>query len=468
MIIYDSRSLRPSERSMCDYNLAKIELLALKWFVCEKFKDYLLGSHFTDFTDNNPLVYVKTSKLGAAQIRWLSELALYDFDIVYRTGRSNLVADALSCRPEGEGEGQSTLNNESDDEEWQAISYSTICEELGGIVRGIKVGQHLWELIQIVNSAEDSLYGSQTFEVVTGMVDVFHQIPASIMAEHQEKDNQISPIQEWVKENKPPSKAAIYKVRSKNTRQLMYQFSWLILKDGVLHQLYIHNDMEYHQLVLPQRYHKRVLQSLHNQGIDRTLELLREWKGGKENVLVMTDAFTKFSVAVTINNQKALTVAKALVDCWFHIYGIPVRIHSDQGKSFDNKIIDALCKMYGIEQTMTSSYNPHGNSQCERFNQTMFSLLKTLTKEQKSDWPAHLPALTFAYNATPHSTTGYQPYELMFGRKASAPSDNWLGLQQYNDDKSISKVVWVDKQFKQIVVANKRALKSIEARAKVG
>ena len=70
----------------------------------KKFKDYLLGSKFTVFTDNNPLVYVKTSKLGAAQIRWLSELALYDFDIVYRTGRSNLVADTLSRRPEAEGE----------------------------------------------------------------------------------------------------------------------------------------------------------------------------------------------------------------------------------------------------------------------------------------------------------------------------------------------------------------------------
>ena len=170
-------------------------------------------------------------------------------------------------------------------------------------------------------------------------------------------------------------------------------------------------------------------------------------KGGKENVLVMTDAFTKFSVAVTTNNQQALTVAKALVERWFHVYGIPSSIHSDQGKSFDNKIVDALCKMYGVERTMTSPYNPRGNSQCERFNRTMFGLLKTLTKEQKGDWPSHLPALTFAYNATPHSTTGYQPYELMFGRKAPAPCDNWLGLRQYNDDKSISKVIWVDKQF---------------------
>ena len=100
------------------------------------------------------------------------------------------------------------------------------------------------------------------------------------MAEHQAKDNQLAPVLEWVHEGKQPTKATIYQVRSKNTRQLMYQFHRLILKDGVLHHLYIHNDVEYHQLVLPQRYHKKILQSLHNdlshQGIDRTLDLLRE------------------------------------------------------------------------------------------------------------------------------------------------------------------------------------------------
>ena len=93
VIAYASQSLRPSERSMRDYSSTKIELMALKWSVCEKFKDYLLGSKFTVFTDTNPLVYVKTSKLGTAQIRWLSKLALYDFDIVHHIGRSNLVAD---------------------------------------------------------------------------------------------------------------------------------------------------------------------------------------------------------------------------------------------------------------------------------------------------------------------------------------------------------------------------------------
>ena len=66
VIAYASRSLRPLEKSLQDYSLAKIELMALKWSVYDKFKDYLLGSKFTVFTDNNPLCYIKSSKLGAA------------------------------------------------------------------------------------------------------------------------------------------------------------------------------------------------------------------------------------------------------------------------------------------------------------------------------------------------------------------------------------------------------------------
>ena len=220
---------------MRDYSSAKIELLALKWSVCEKFKDYLLGSKFTVFTDNNPLVYVKTSKLGAAQIRWLSELALYDFNIMYHTGHSNLIADALSRRPESEGDVRDQVCNDNDDEEWHAISYATVCKEIKGLVGGVKVGRTLRECIQVVQSTEDDVYGAHKIEVVTGMVDVFHQVPSNTMAEHQAKDNQLAPVLEWVREGKQPTKAAIYQVRSKNTRQLMYQFHHLILKEGVLH-----------------------------------------------------------------------------------------------------------------------------------------------------------------------------------------------------------------------------------------
>ena len=143
VVAYPSRSLRPSEKSMRDYSSAKIELMALKWSVCDKFKDYLLGSKFTVFTDNNPLCYIKSSKLGAAQIRWLSELTLYDFDIVYCTGKSNLVADALSRHPEVEEEIKKEVPSESDDDEWIAVSYQV--EEQGGHISSMEFNQVISE-----------------------------------------------------------------------------------------------------------------------------------------------------------------------------------------------------------------------------------------------------------------------------------------------------------------------------------
>ena len=68
IIAYTSQTLRPCKKSMHNYSSAKLELLALKWAVTEKFRDYLLGSKFTVYTDNNPLAYKQTSKLSASQI----------------------------------------------------------------------------------------------------------------------------------------------------------------------------------------------------------------------------------------------------------------------------------------------------------------------------------------------------------------------------------------------------------------
>ena len=108
-------------------------------------------------------------------------------------------------------------------------------------------------------------------------------------------------------------------------------------------------------------------------------------KGGKENILVLTDAFSKYSQTFIMSKQKALTVAKLLVDKWFSVYCIPSRICSDQGRSFDNEIIAHLCKTYGIRQSTTMPYNPCGNSQCKCFNRTLFGLMWSLDWEQKTN-----------------------------------------------------------------------------------
>ncbi len=98
MIAYSSRGLSKSE---INYPTHKLEYLALKWAVCEKFSDYLYGTEFTVLTDNNPLTYVlTTAKLDAAGHRWLAQLSTYRFNIKYRAGSVNKDADGLSRRPQ--------------------------------------------------------------------------------------------------------------------------------------------------------------------------------------------------------------------------------------------------------------------------------------------------------------------------------------------------------------------------------
>ena len=86
----------PMNEKITNYSSVKLELLMLKWAMIEKLWNYPLCSKFTVYMDNNPLVYVRESKLGVAHIRWLSELALFDTDIKYRTCMLNKAADALS------------------------------------------------------------------------------------------------------------------------------------------------------------------------------------------------------------------------------------------------------------------------------------------------------------------------------------------------------------------------------------
>ena len=94
VIAYASRSLKPSEKH---YPAHKLEFLALKWSMTEKFHDYLYGVEVEVITDNNPLTYVlTTAKLDATGQRWLAAFANYTFTTRYRAGKNNADADGLS------------------------------------------------------------------------------------------------------------------------------------------------------------------------------------------------------------------------------------------------------------------------------------------------------------------------------------------------------------------------------------
>jgi len=82
-----------------------------------------------------------------------------------------------------------------------------------------------------------------------------------------------------------------------------------------------------------------------------------------------------------------------------------------------------LCQYYGIEKIRTTAYHPQGNGVCERFNRTLHDLLVTLDERAKKKWPEHVSGLVSMYNTTPHASTGYSPFHLLFGREPKLPRD---------------------------------------------
>lgn len=451
-VAFASRGLRPTERNMSNYSSMKLEFVALKWAMTEKFREYLLGHRCLVYTDNNPLAHLSSAKLGAVEQRWASELAPFDFEIKYRSGRSNRNADALSRQhPVGPTE-----------------------------LQGLVPGTALPPVLQLALPPE--LVAIQaTMTALPG-----HSL--SDLKSLQTADKVIQEVMEYWRQGTRPSLMERKRL-STSAVTLLGQWDRFVDREGVLYRKVFRPDgrEEFFQLVLPAVLRDDVLTQLHqehgHQGVERTTELVRQrcyWPGmsadiarwclecercqvakdtrpaarsfmshllasrpneivavdftilepsrtGVENVLVITDVFSKYTLAIPTRDQRATTVAQVLVNEWFYKLGVPGRIHSDQGRNFEASLIQQLCVLYGIHKSRTTPYHPQGNGQCERFNRTLHNLLRTLPSSRKRDWVDCLPQKLFCYNTTPHQATGETPYYLMFGQEPRLPVDFLLG-----------------------------------------
>ena len=114
-------------------------------------------------------------------------------------------------------------------------------------------------------------------------------------------------------------------------------------------------------------------------------------------------------------------------NCLVH-YGWPEKILTDQGKSFENNLVQELCDLAQVKKLCTSPYHPETNGQCEHFNATLISMLGMLPTHAKKNWQDWVATLTHAYNFTVSPVTGFSPYFLMFGRTPKLPLDIALGV----------------------------------------
>ena len=492
VIAYASRTLKPSEKN---YHSSKLEFLAMKWAITEKFRDYLgYADSFKVYTDNNPLLFVMgLNKPNATIQRWVSELAEYKFTVHYRPGVINKDADCLSRLP---------LDVES---------FMDSCKENASL----NTFEELVATVSATPGEESSLCRFQPeIETMLAKITALPEIePLENLKGDQEADEYIKPVIEVIRGSRDGKT-----VTQPDSKVLLRQRKRLYIdQEGILRR----KCQDANQIVLPLKHRGIIYQALHTDmghlGAERVLQLARKrvyWprmqtdieeytqkrcrclaqrrtrqqpvaplvsihsttpmelvaidylhldksSSGHEYILLIVDHFTRFAQAYPTKNKSATTAAKHLYNDFILRFGIPARIMHDQGKEFENSLFQNLERFSGVTKTRTTPYHPQTNGSVERMNSTLLQMLRTLPEEQKSRWPEKLNKLTFAYNSTKHSSTGFSPHFLMFGREPILPVDLCLGLlpqEKMLPAKNYSKFVkdWEDQMTEAYTIAKER------------
>ncbi|KAF0160877.1 MAG: hypothetical protein FD157_4172 [Rhodocyclaceae bacterium] len=144
---------------------------------------------------------------------------------------------------------------------------------------------------------------------------------------------------------------------------------------------------------------------------------------GYRYILVMVDAFTKWVEAIPLRDKSAETVAWAVLTTWVTRYGWMDRIHSDQGTEFENQVMHGLCDWAGTIKTRTTPYHPQGNGAVERVNRTIREAVTAICEEFGTKWTDALPFALWSMRSAVSRTTGSTPYYLLFGREMRLPFD---------------------------------------------
>ena len=139
----------------------------------------------------------------------------------------------------------------------------------------------------------------------------------------------------------------------------------------------------------------------------------------------MKDRFTKFIQLAPLIDGTSQKIAKALMDHYFFIFGVPEKILSDRANNLTGDMMKSVYNILQINKVQTTSYHARGNEDCERSNKDIAIILKKLVKENYSSWPTKLSYVAFAINTAVHATTGFSPAMLQFGRELRTPSDLW-------------------------------------------
>jgi transposase InsO family protein len=479
VIAYASRTLKPAEKH---YHSTKLEFISLKWGVCEAFRDYLgYSDHFCCFTDNNPLLFVMRQKKPNSTIqRWVSELGEFmPFTVLYRPGEVNRDADCLSRMPLDIEAYMPLCKEEASLDNFRAM-VGTVSPQQNPVEENARN-----EPTPVSSGEEDN------FRAMVGAVRPQLSISVAgdtidDMKQDQEEDCYIGPVLSILRQEKVISDLnALPEAVQNRARLLLRERAKLLFDEDKL--LRRRGPGGVLQVVLPLKHRELIYKALHTDmghlGAERIIQLARQrvyWplmpteieeftrqrcrcraqrkvhqeavaplvsinssapmelvvidflhlekcRANYEYILLIVDHFTRYAQAHVTKNKSSLTAAKCIFEDFVLRFGLPSKLHHDQGREWDNKLFKELQRYCGIMRSRTTSYHPQGNGTVERMNSTLLQMLRALAESEKPKWNRHVNKLLAAYNATTHSSTGYSPHYLLFGREPLLPLDVMLG-----------------------------------------
>ena len=174
---------------------------------------------------------------------------------------------------------------------------------------------------------------------------------------------------------------------------------------------------------------------------------------GNRYILVICDYATRYPKAIALRSIAAEDIAEELAVLFSRV-GIPNEILTDQGSNFTSKLLQELYKLLHVRQIRTSPYHPQTDGLVERFNQTLKSMLRKTATDEGKDWDKLLPYLLFAYREVPQDSTGFSPFELLYGRPVRGPLDvlkeSWVASEK-GDESVISHILNMREKLSKMV-----------------
>jgi len=429
-VAYATRALNPSEKN---YSVTELETLAVVWAVTH-FHSYLYGGRVTILTDHSAVKAVlETSNPTGKHARWWTRVygrGVKEVRIVYRAGRENASADALSRRPQQ----PAPLHGIAQDETQVAAVYAD---------------RDITELMQEGPDSpevEEEGYGAE-----------------------QGKDPSLKEMIDFLQNGVLPED-------SDRARKLSAQECLFALVDGILYFIDArHGNCK--RVAVPSHLREQLLRESHR-GIysghfsgNRLYNLLVKhwwWPGmyadamafckkcpecaivtgagrqlkpslkpipvqrpfqimgldimdlpateqGNKHVVVFQDMFTKWPMVFPVPNQKAERIARLLCEEIVPLFGVPEALLTDRGANLLSHLVLDVCALLGIEKLNTTAYHPQCDGMVERFNRTLKAMLRKRAAQFGSQWDKQLSGVLWAYRNTPHETTGEKPSFLLFG-----------------------------------------------------